>query len=115
MMKSLCIFCFVLQDNFPSLTHLVKIDLSKNRLTELPENFGNLQNLQHLDLLGNQLVLLPISFYKLTKLKWLDLKDNPLQADLRKIAGDCLDENQCKKCATQVGIEVKLKIQVPVK
>lgn len=35
-------------------------------------------------------------------LKWLDLKDNPLDADLAKAAGDCLDEKQCKQCASRV-------------
>ena len=41
-------FCLVLQ-------HLVKLDLSKNKIKELPENFGLLQQLQHLDLYHNQL------------------------------------------------------------
>lgn len=35
-------------------------------------------------------------------LKWLDLKDNPLELGLAKAAGDCLDEKQCKQCATKV-------------
>lgn len=35
-------------------------------------------------------------------LKWLDLKDNPLEAGLAKAAGDCLDEKQCKQCASRV-------------
>lgn len=35
-------------------------------------------------------------------LKWLDLKDNPLEPGLAKAAGDCLDEKQCKQCATKV-------------
>lgn len=36
-------------------------------------------------------------------LKWLDLKDNPLEPGLAKAAGDCLDEKQCKQCASKVG------------
>ncbi|KAL3879743.1 hypothetical protein ACJMK2_032029 [Sinanodonta woodiana] len=91
-----------LPNDFCTLKHLVKIDLSKNFLDSLPDNFGSLINLQHLDLLGNKLTLLPVSFYKLQKLKWLDLKDNPLEEELKGVAGDCLDEAQCKKCATQV-------------
>lgn len=35
-------------------------------------------------------------------LKWLDLKDNPLEPGLAKAAGDCLDEKQCKQCASKV-------------
>ena len=35
-------------------------------------------------------------------LKWLDLKDNPLETELAKAAGDCLDEKQCKQCASKV-------------
>lgn len=95
--------CF--KDSFCSLVHLVKIDLSKNRLTELPRDFGQLENLQHLDLLGNQLVSLPESFHRLQKLKWLDLKDNPLEPQLKKNAGDCLDEKQCRICAQRVSLE----------
>lgn len=39
-------------------------------------------------------------------LKWLDLKDNPLEPDLAKAAGDCLDEKQCKQCATKVTVRM---------
>ncbi|XP_069056175.1 leucine-rich repeat-containing protein 59 isoform X2 [Pleurodeles waltl] len=87
---------------FCALTHLVRLDLSKNQLLQLPSDFGRLINLQHLDLLNNRLSVLPVSFSQLKSLKWLDLKDNPLDPALAKIAGDCLDEKQCKQCATAV-------------
>ncbi|XP_031699425.1 leucine-rich repeat-containing protein 59 [Anarrhichthys ocellatus] len=91
-----------LPPEFCNLTHLVKVDLSKNQLTCLPDDLGNLASLQHLDLYNNKLSVLPVSFSHLRSLKWLDLKDNPLEAVLAKAAGDCLDEKQCKQCATQV-------------
>lgn len=91
-----------LPSDFCSLTHLVKLDLSKNRLQQLPLDFGRLVNLQHLDLLNNRLVTLPVSFAQLKNLKWLDLKDNPLDSMLAKVAGDCLDEKQCKQAASRV-------------
>ncbi|NXO59599.1 LRC59 protein, partial [Aramus guarauna] len=91
-----------LPSDFCSLMHLVKLDLSKNRLQQLPLDFGRLVNLQHLDLLNNRLVTLPVSFAQLKNLKWLDLKDNPLDPVLAKVAGDCLDEKQCKQAAVKV-------------
>lgn len=91
-----------LPPEFCNLTHLVKVDLSKNHLTCLPDDLGNLVNLQHLDLYNNKLTVLPVSFSQLRSLKWLDLKDNPLEPGLAKAAGDCLDEKQCKQCATKV-------------
>jgi len=95
---------FSQQDTFCTLTYLTKIDLSKNLLTSLPDDFGNLTRLQHLDLLGNKLTVLPVSLYQLHKLRWLDLKDNPLVPELRQVAGDCLNEKECKKCATDVSL-----------
>lgn len=91
-----------LPPEFCNLTHLVKVDLSKNQLTCLPDDLGNLSSLQHLDLYNNKLTVLPVSVSQLRNLKWLDLKDNPLEAVLAKAAGDCLDEKQCKQCATKV-------------
>ncbi|KAM3910052.1 leucine-rich repeat-containing protein 59 [Leptodactylus fuscus] len=87
---------------FCSLTHIVKLDLSKNQLLQLPSEFGRLVNLQHLDLLQNRLKSLPVTFAQLRSLKWLDLKDNPLNPALAKVAGDCLDEKQCKESAQRV-------------
>lgn len=97
-----CNNIILLPPEFCNLTHLVKLDLNKNQLTSLPDNLGNLVNLQHLDLFGNKLTVLPVSFSQLRSLKWLDLKDNPLEANLAKAAGDCLDEKQCKQCASKV-------------
>lgn len=92
----------LLPPEFCNLTHLIKIDLSKNQLTSLPEDLGNLSYLQHLDLYNNKLSVLPVSFSQLGSLKWLDLKDNPLEPELAKAAGDCLDEKQCRQCASKV-------------
>ncbi|XP_059804985.1 leucine-rich repeat-containing protein 59 [Hypanus sabinus] len=95
--------CLVtLSPEFCSLTHLVRLDLSKNQLQELPSEFGRLLNLQHLDLYNNKLISLPVSFAQLKNLKWLDLKGNPLDSALKKVAGDCLDEKQCKQSAANV-------------
>jgi Leucine-rich repeat (LRR) protein len=61
--------------NFPvSLTHIVKLNLSKNLLKSLPDNFGELINLKHLDLYNNKIQTLPLSFGNLKKLEWLDVK-----------------------------------------
>ncbi len=100
------IFC--LQPDFCSLVHLVKLDLSKNRLHSLPDNIGNLQRLQYLDLYSNQLTSLPVGLGYMKNLKWLDVKDNPLEERLQTITGDCLDEAQCKKCAVSVSVSVVL-------
>lgn len=92
-----------LPEDFIKLQNIINLDLSKNQLTTLPKNFGQLSNLKYLDLLGNKLVGLPTSFCELKSLIWLDLKDNPtLPIQLQQAAGDCFDEVQCKKCATNV-------------
>ncbi|KAJ8399795.1 hypothetical protein AAFF_G00409000 [Aldrovandia affinis] len=102
-----------LPPEFCSLSHLVKLDLSKNQLVSLPVELGRLVTLQHLDLYNNKLTLLPTSFSQLRNLKWLDLKDNPLEPVLAKVAGDCLDEKQCKQCAFKVLQHMKV-LQVEV-
>ncbi|GCB62404.1 leucine-rich repeat-containing protein 59-like isoform X1 [Scyliorhinus torazame] len=97
-----CNCIIMLPPEFCNLTHLIKLDLSKNQLQELPSDFGRLVNLQHLDLYNNKLTNLPVSFAQLKNLKWLDLKGNPLDPLLEKVAGDCLDEKQCKLSAANV-------------
>lgn len=91
-----------LPTDFAKLQHIKEIDLSKNHLKTLPDNFGSLINLKTLDLLGNNIVTLPSCFSELKSLQWLDLKENPLEAELRKAAGECGDEAQCKRCAINV-------------
>lgn len=91
-----------LPDAFCSLVHLKELDLSKNRLKELPANFGMLNSIQRLDLYANNLTTLPLSMCRMKNLRWLDLKDNPLEPRLRAVAGDCLDEKQCQQCAKKV-------------
>lgn len=92
------------QENFPTLTHIVKLDLGKNQLRELPEYFGQLKNLRHLDLYSNQLDRLPVSFSQLKNLKWLDLKNNPLVPALQQAAGPCITASDCAMCAKKVKI-----------
>lgn len=84
------------------MSHITKLDLSKNQLESLPEEFGDLQKLVHLDLFGNNLTTLPLSFFRLKNLKWLDLRDNQLDPGLKEIAGECLTEAECKQCAKNV-------------
>eukprot|EP00094_Tigriopus_californicus_P001980 TCALIF_01908-PA protein Name:"Similar to Lrrc59 Leucine-rich repeat-containing protein 59 (Mus musculus)" AED:0.07 eAED:0.07 QI:265/0.5/0.4/1/1/1/5/0/438 len=90
------------QDSFVMLSHLVKLDLSKNQIYELPEYFGQLRHLRHLDLYSNQLERLPVSLAQLKHLKWLDLKHNPLVPALQQAAGPCITASDCSMCAKKV-------------
>ena len=91
-----------LQDAFCTLRHLVRLDLSKNALTELPKEFGNLTQLKRLDLYSNQLSDIPLSCVNLRELRWLDLKNNPLQALWPDVIGNCLSDEECRQCAVNV-------------
>lgn len=44
----------LLQITFMNLKQIVKLDLSRNMLDELPENFGEMTKLKHLDLYANK-------------------------------------------------------------
>ena len=99
------------QSNFPTLHHLIELDLSKNQLQSLPENFGDLLNLTKLDLYGNQLAMLPTSFGQLSKLRWLDVRDNPLRPQLAEAAGTCTSQKECKDCATNVSVPGSGKVE----
>lgn len=48
------ILTHLLQATFVTLTQIVKLDLSRNMLVELPENFGKMIKLKHLDLYANK-------------------------------------------------------------
>jgi Leucine-rich repeat (LRR) protein len=60
--------------------HLAKtqLDLSENRLAELPEQVGRLTALVSLNLRDDQLTELAASLRDLTALTWLDVSGNPL-------------------------------------
>ena len=90
----------VAKGNLSDLKHIVELDLSQNLLSALPDAFGSLSNLQKLDLFKNKLTTLPLTFAQLKKLKWLDLKDNNLETGLQVAGGTCLDDSECRACAT---------------
>ncbi|KAN0024719.1 hypothetical protein ACTFIV_009128 [Dictyostelium citrinum] len=59
-------------------THLVELDLSDNRITELPKDIQLLKSLRILILRGNLLEDIPLEICYLGDLKILELQDNPL-------------------------------------
>ncbi|XP_074778366.1 leucine-rich repeat-containing protein 59 isoform X1 [Athene noctua] len=99
--------------DFGRLVNLQHLDLLNNRLVTLPVSFAQLKLALHrssVEIISHLLktplttVLLQPPLYRsfLQNLKWLDLKDNPLDPVLAKVAGDCLDEKQCKQAAVKV-------------
>ena len=61
------------------LPHLSHLDISHNRLTDLPESFGLLFHLRTIYLSHNRLRALPKSFVHLVKLEKIDLSYNVLR------------------------------------
>jgi len=86
--------------NFGSeLTHISQLDLSSNKLKELPETFHKLKNLVHLDLYSNQLKDLPPSLVHLKKLRFLDISKNPINPRLKAVVGSCSSRTECESAA----------------
>ncbi|XP_052663473.1 leucine-rich repeat-containing protein 59 isoform X2 [Harpia harpyja] len=101
--------------DFGRLVNLQHLDLLNNRLVTLPVSFAQLKLALHHSSVEILSHLSKTSLLKLSaclpylfhlcgnqNLKWLDLKDNPLDPVLAKVAGDCLDEKQCKQAAVKV-------------
>uniref|UniRef100_H0XR57 Leucine rich repeat containing 59 n=1 Tax=Otolemur garnettii TaxID=30611 RepID=H0XR57_OTOGA len=101
--------------DFGRLVNLQHLDLLNNKLVTLPVSFAQLKVIIHKPVFlwpamrkadrSITLLILPQLAFPVGRtqnLKWLDLKDNPLDPVLAKVAGDCLDEKQCKQCANKV-------------
>lgn len=65
---------------------LISLDMSSNQLTSLPDDFSDLKYLKELDLSRNKIQGLPDDFGKLKHLHILNLKQNQLQTMPRSIA-----------------------------
>lgn len=68
-----------LPDCIGELTHLKRLDVSRNALSDLPESIGRLHNLEFLNVSRNQLRDLPPELSHLTQLEKLRLKGNQLR------------------------------------
>lgn len=64
------------------LTHIERLDLSRNKFSELPDGIGRLSNLTYLDLSFNNLTKLPDSLFNLRKLSVLNLRGNSINQHL---------------------------------
>lgn len=71
--------------SFIQMTHLRFINLSDNKIHELPQRIGDLQNLQELHLKNNQLEYLPYTLATISTLKSLSLDGNPLKVPPKEI------------------------------
>lgn len=49
-----------------------------------------------------QLTDLPVSLHHLSRLRFLDIKNNPLEAKLQAIVGDCLTKKECEAAAKKL-------------
>jgi len=75
------------QSQIGQLKDLVFLDLSNNQLTGLPAEIGQLKNLEVLNVSNNQLTGLPLEIGNLTQLRILDISGNTYsQQDLAQIA-----------------------------
>jgi leucine-rich repeat protein SHOC2 len=63
-----------------NLSHLKKLNLANNQITSLPEQIGRLNQLEELDLSGNLLSALPTGMKDMSQLTKLNLKNNRFTA-----------------------------------
>ena len=88
-----------------SFSNLESLDLSSNRLTEIPGELGSLSNLESLDLSSNRLTEIPGELGSLSNLTELYLVGNGLTGEIPPELGNlsnltylCLSDNQLTGC-----------------
>ncbi|KAI9136798.1 hypothetical protein BKA69DRAFT_1042262 [Paraphysoderma sedebokerense] len=78
------------QFNSISVSHITSLDLSRNKLTDLPPELSLLTNLRHLNLSSNQFTYIPNVVFTFTSLQSLLLYQNNLQNSIPDELGHSL-------------------------
>ena len=76
----------MIDDQLFTLQKLQVLDLSRNKITQLPEEMQNMKSLRFLSVMHNNIEDLPLSLGFLESLRLLKLTGNPLKESLKHIA-----------------------------
>jgi len=91
------------------LTNLTELNLLANQITSLPPEIGQLTNLKELRLSNNQLASLPVEIWQLTNLTTLDLSNNQLSllpaeiGRLKNLTSLFISNNQLASLPAEIG------------
>ena len=103
-----------LPTSIQKLNQLEWLDLSGNKLTELPSEIGDLKELRTLNVRKNQLVSLPTSIQKLQQLEDLDLSYNKL-TELPSEIGDLKELRRLNVTGNPLTSDAKHFLEMKIK
>lgn len=106
---------FSLKEALKHPEKVYRLDLSHQRLTEIPKSIGKLTNLKRLNLSHNKLTELPSSIVNITDMRRLHLNDNKLSKlpegiyNFKKLKKLYLANNELNEISEKIGDSKKLK------
>lgn len=88
-------------ENWWDGSELVRIDMSQNKIEEIPEDVDQQVTVQGMNLMGNRIAAIPDTLFKMEALKVLDLSNNKIGA-LSEALGEAKLLTEFKAAGNQI-------------